>query len=233
MVLLITPVFLIRETERGEEEVPLVSPATCFNHPPPAPAATRQAVWHLQSAQLQPSRLQEGTRFVDFPSHTHAALSHQLLRLPRTQATASNLVCLLEVCSLEVCSRSLFALFCSFAGISAIFSLPHPHKTACRPPLLMPTQTMRWFVFHAVRFVYDGTRQSFHGVAPAPPSLPSELAQASKDLRRGACHAQPASIREKRRQLHGENLLHVSICVWGELCGCWLRCGCGFWCGSG
>eukprot|EP00967_Tisochrysis_lutea_P004084 scaffold4861_cov18-Tisochrysis_lutea.AAC.1 len=79
------------------------------------------------------------------------------------------------------------------------------------PPALLPCslQEVRWFLFHTVRFMYSEIKGTFCAVAPAPRTLASELARASRDVQEGSPISPSQPTRQKRQQLYGKNLLEV------------------------
>eukprot|EP00200_Dunaliella_tertiolecta_P004519 CAMPEP_0202343544 /NCGR_PEP_ID=MMETSP1126-20121109/3613_1 /ASSEMBLY_ACC=CAM_ASM_000457 /TAXON_ID=3047 /ORGANISM="Dunaliella tertiolecta, Strain CCMP1320" /LENGTH=1592 /DNA_ID=CAMNT_0048934615 /DNA_START=141 /DNA_END=4919 /DNA_ORIENTATION=+ len=68
---------------------------------------------------------------------------------------------------------------------------------------------VRWFLFHTVRFMYSEIKGTFCAVAPAPRTLASELARASRDVQEGSPISPSQPTRQKRQQLYGKNLLEV------------------------
>ncbi|KAF5835495.1 hypothetical protein DUNSADRAFT_7279 [Dunaliella salina] len=68
---------------------------------------------------------------------------------------------------------------------------------------------VRWFLFHTVRFMYSKRKDTFCPVAPAPRTLATELAHASRDVREGSPRSLSQPNRLRRQQLYGKNLLEV------------------------
>jgi hypothetical protein len=76
-------------------------------------------------------------------------------------------------------------------------------------PFLHP-QAVRYFIFHAVRIMYNDQRRTFEAVPVVPSAFSYELGAAKRAVGTGATpYSPPPVTRLKRQTLFGENLLKV------------------------